>query len=143
MGQTTLVREQVDGGAKLLGRLRDRGFAATGACWGMADDDAQLYLYVVSPGVELTGTTAKYEQVHDALAAMAGEWSHPFERIDSGDIRVIAPSHPLAVGMSELYTRYPQLLPLWQGKYTLGRVFVEGLFVYPASLFAPLPVAAG
>jgi hypothetical protein len=139
MGQTTLVREQVDGGTKLLARLRDRGFGATAACWAKTEDDGQLYLYIVRPGVELTGVRPGYGEIYDAIKEMEGSWTHVFERINSNDIKLIDSNHPLARGVLDLYTRYPQLLPLWEGRYNLGGVFVEGLFVYPPALFQSQP----
>jgi len=134
------VREQVDGGTKLLARLRDRGFGALGACWGKRDSDSKLYLFIVWDGPYGEYFTPIYE----TLKAMEPEWSHVFEKVRQEDVRVIAPTTPLARGLLDLYDRYPHQLPLWEGSYNFGdNEFLDSVFVYPPELFAQPAPAAG
>jgi hypothetical protein len=139
MGQAVLVREQVDGGTKLLARLRDRGFGARGACWGKRGDDSTLHLFIVWPG-EYGG---HFAPIREALQSLESEWSHVFEKVRQSDTRVIAPTHPLARGLLDLYDHYPDQLPIWESSYNFGdNEFLDSVFVYPPELFSQ-PAPAG
>lgn len=139
MDQAILVREQFDGGLKLLTRLRDRGFDVAGACWAKTESDGELYLYIISPSVDLHGALPGISQINTTLAGMQGEWSHPFERIDSFATKLVGTRDPLAQGVLEIYREQPNLIPTARGTMLVRPVYVERAYLYPPSLFQPQP----
>lgn len=137
MDSTTLVRERVGAGEKLLTRLRERALEVVAACWAKTIDDGQWYLYLVSPRVDTEGRVAVYKVVLDTLASMEGGGADAFERIGALDVKVLRPSQPLARGMLDLYRAWPNDPPAYHQDSVLGSVSVEGAYIYPAAMFAP------
>jgi hypothetical protein len=143
MDQATLVRDQIDGGEKLLTRLRESGFDMTAACWAKTEDDGQWYLYIVSPSVEVNGVRPGYAQIRSTLNQMDSEWTHPLERVEPVTVKLIGSKDPLAQGVLEMYRRFPGPIPTWHGGSVLGSVYVDGAYVYPPTMFAPAQPQAG
>lgn len=141
MDQATLVREQAEGGERLLRRLVERGFGVRAAVWAPEADTGRWVLHVVAPVVEQSGPLAGYEQMADALGELDPLWSGPLERIDPFAIRLIGPGHPLAVHVLDLYRRHPGLFPRFTGGAVAGPEYYERLYVYPPALFQPRPPA--
>jgi len=137
MDQAKVVTEQVVGGKKLLARLRGEGFAINGACWARTEDDGQWYLYLITPVVEGKDSRPSYLIIRNTLRQMDGDWADEFERIDPFDVKLIAPSDPLARGVLESYQRWPDEIPTCHGGSALGSVNIEGAYIYPARMFAP------
>lgn len=143
MDQATVVREQIDGAARLLATLSHSGLALVGACWARTTDDGRWRLYLVTPAVENADPRPSYRIVRAAIQGMDGEWGHSLERIDPFDVFLLAPSEALAVGIMGHYRRFPDEYPTWHHGSVLGEVSIEGAYIYPAKLFAPQPAAAG
>ncbi len=89
MDQATLVKEQVDGGTKLLLRLRERGFDMAAACWTKTYYDARPYLYIVSPSIAGKDSRPSYKTIFETLQELENAWDHPFERIKTTQIKLI------------------------------------------------------
>jgi hypothetical protein len=133
--QATLVREQFDGGAKLLARLRDHGFAVTGAFWAKTEYDGQWYLYIVAPTISGKDPRPAFGEVRETLRQMAAEWTHAFEQVEPSDVKLLGTDEQLAKGLLDWYAHHPQDRPaLYQGS-SLGSVSIEGAYIYPAKMF--------
>lgn len=135
------MREQIDGGEKLVRQLAASGFPVSAALWAKAEGDGQLYLYVATPEVDDRDPRIAYGQLAAARQAVEGSWSHPLERVERYSVKLIPPSHPLARAVLDEYRRYPGTLPTRRGGSRLGTVDVEGAYIYPPSLFQPQPQA--
>lgn len=142
MDQTTLVRERIDGGEKLIRRVRDRGLELTGALWARTDDDARDYLYLVSPAVENADPRISYREITKAQVELEDGGLDWAERIDPFGIKLISPRHPLANAVLEHYRDYPGPMPTWFHGAHLGSRLIENAFIYPPSLFRSAPAAA-
>ena len=138
MDQAVLVREQIDGGEKLISHLLTGGLPVIAAFWAKTDGDGQWYLYVVTPEVDVLGTLGAYRRLGELEKTMNGVKMHPLERIDRFGIKVISPKQPLALAALDLYHRFPEqtqtFLSFW-----LGSVAIEGAYIYPPALFEPQP----
>lgn len=139
MDQAALVREQLDGGEKLIRRLLADGADLSGGLWAELDGDGQPYLYLVSPEVENRDPRLMYRKISAAQAALDSAGLHWLERVDRFGIKLIPPSHPLARGVLGQYRRHPGVTPTWHHGSVLGSVFVDGAYIYPARLFRPQP----
>ena len=62
--------------------------------------------------------------------AVIRQMPQPF-RLDSGEIKVIAPDGPTGKAILELHRQYPGRFPLWYRGSRLGDVNVEGAYIYP------------
>jgi hypothetical protein len=140
MDQPVLVREQVDGGEKLLARLRERGFDTVAAFWAKTAEDTRWYLYLVTPAVDQKGLLDTYGEIGDALRELNGAWSHPFERIDSLSVKVLSPSSPTATTVLDFQAQYQQIVGPWFYAPSIEGVSPDGpAYVYPS----PAPQPAG
>jgi hypothetical protein len=142
MDQTTLVREQYDGGIKLLTRLQERGFDIAAAGWAKTAYDGQMYLYIVSPSMTGKDPRTGYRVIHETLQQFENEWSHPFERIDHLAVKLIGTSEAIAQGMLKWYSQYAGPNPSWFNESSIGSEYVEHACIYPATLFAAPQQAA-
>lgn len=142
MGQAPVVREQVDGGERLIRELRARGFDLVAAAWAREPSYGRWYLYLVSPAVENADPRPSYSVVRTALRDLDPAWAHPLERIDPFSVMLLAPSEPLGRGMLALHHHALGRFPTILGDTALGDAVVEGAYVYPATLFRPAPQPA-
>jgi hypothetical protein len=138
MGPWTLVsKEEVRSGEELLHQLPVDGIQAVAALWAKTDEDGQPYLYVVSPTIDHVGPLEANLRLGRSFREVEKTWTDPFSRLDRFAIKLIGLSDPLARGVLELYHRWPDSTPTWYRGAGLGSVYVEGAYIYPASLFAP------
>ena len=112
------------------------------ACWAKTETDDQWYLYIVSPSIPQKGARPGITQIRLTLGAMENEWADVFERVTTLDVKLIAPGNALAQGLLNHLARFPDEHPTWHGGSVLGSAFIEGAYIYPAKLFAPLPAGA-
>ena len=138
MDQETLVREQVDGGAKVLARLVEMGLDLNAAFWAKTEEAGRWYLYLAIPAVKTTGVRPVLAAAYQAIDDLAGLWSHPFEVIDPFAIRVLDASDPMAREVTETMHRHPGPFDTWYHTSWLGDTAVSGLFIYAL----PRPVSA-
>jgi len=136
-----VVREQLDGGERLIRRLVASGFNLAGGLWTQAEGDGQVYLYLITPEVEGRDPRIAYGKLAATQKAIEQEGVHWLERIDQFGVKLIPPSRPLARGVLEEYRRYPVPTPTWRGGSILGPVYSDGAYIYPPSLFQPQPQA--
>lgn len=140
MDRGSLVREQLDGGEKLIRRLVSDGLGVTGAAWAQLDGDADPYLYLVVPDVEARGSRAAYRRVSAAQIALEAEGLHWLERLDRFGTKLLSARDPFARGLARYYADAPPSPhPVWTGSRPFGGVYVDGAYVYPAALFRPAP----
>ena len=126
MDQDTLVEQQIRDGQRLIEDLAGSGFSVAAAGWIKTTDDSQWYLYIASSVVDMEGSSKGYGIVHPLIRKMpAPFWIGPF------DVKLIRERDALAVGIHELYQRYPAPLPTWYRQPQLGGVSIEAAYLYP------------
>lgn len=141
MDQAILVKEQVIAGQRLIESLRDKKLHLTGGCWAKLEDDGGWLLFLISPHVATQGVRQGYALIQAALTEL-GATTDAYERIHPLTVRLVSEDYPVAEGVLRLYRRHPDSVPTWHGGSSLGFMPIEGAYIYPAKLFAPLPAAA-
>ena len=143
MGQATLVsREQIDGGEKLLARLRDRGVDVTAACWAKTVEDDKPYPYIASRAIVDHGIRPAYGEVRTARESLSGEWGHPLERIDPFTVNLVPPDNPMARALVDIHRRFPDRFATWFQGPDLGGTPLDGpAYIYPPTPAATVPAA--
>ena len=141
MDQIALVKEQIEGGEKLVRKLLERGFDVRAAFWGKTESDGRPYLYLVAPQVDVPGVSAGYGEVSAAQAELELDGTHWMEQIDPFGVNLLSPNHPLARGVLNLYRDNPKLKPCLPRDQRIGSEIVDNAFIYPPSLFLPLTTA--
>jgi hypothetical protein len=132
MDQAPLVEMAIKDGARLIDRLVEEGIGVTAACW-LKEPDRRWRLYIVTPLVSEEGDTLEaYRQVYPVMRRMPA----PFW-LDSSDVTVIEPQHPIARAVQDLQRRYPGPGPIWYSGLQFGGLSVDGVYVYPPT---PAPV---
>ena len=140
MAASALVREQIEGGEKLIRKLLERGsLRVDGALWGQREYDGRSYLYLVLPNLDRDGSFKSHEAIGEAQAELENEGIHWMERIES--LRLLPPTDSLARGLLEKYRNFPKLKPSLPRDQPIGSEFVENAFIYPPSVFQPLAAA--
>jgi hypothetical protein len=127
MDTKTLVKEQLDAGAKLVEQLPQNGFEVSAAFWLKGTENGQWRFYIVSPLVETAGFGEAHRQLEKLLRQMPESlWIRPL------NIWLIGPTDPIAQDVLEFLRRIPSHwggpIP-WEG-ITLGRMSVEDAFLY-------------
>jgi hypothetical protein len=90
MYKTTLVRTDIEGGARVVSALEASGLKITAAFWWNKEDEDDWYLVVVSPEVAEKGATQVYRQAFELLNNGDVDPPEPF---DSwwGRVKIISP----------------------------------------------------
>lgn len=141
MAATALVREQIEGGEKLIRKLLERGFRVEGALWGQREYDSHSYLYLIAPQLDVDGPSHGYSAIREAQAELESEGIHWMERIERYSMKLLSPNDPLARGLLEKYRALPNLKPSLPRDQSIGSEFVDNAFVYPPSLFQAVAAA--
>jgi hypothetical protein len=128
MDQGLLVREQIDGGQKLVEQLVQNGFPLTTAFWRKDDDDTRWYLHLVTPIVEEQGPFEAYRQVRAAVQGC--QWVDPEEAIDTSVVKVLETTHPLAKLVGEIARRNPGPFNTWVRAEWVRDGAVSGTYIY-------------
>jgi hypothetical protein len=130
---STLVRELIDDGKRIVEQLPHDGFEVTAAFWLKAAEDEQWYFYIVSPVAERGPLNDAYRQLYTLIRRMP-----PFLGIDPLEIKLIGPSNPIARDVLAIHNRAPRPAegPIRWGGTQLGNVRIEDAYLYP------LPAAA-
>jgi hypothetical protein len=134
MDTATLVRDLIDDGQKLLERLPQEGFEVTAGFWLRPGEDGAWLFYIASPTVERDGISAAYGWLHTIIRGMP----QPFG-IDPLEVKLIGETNPITKDVLAIHGRDggPKVCPIKWGGNRLGRVNVEGAYLYP------LPVKVG
>ncbi len=135
MDQTALVREQIEGGEKLIRKLIERGFELWAGLWTKMEYDSKSYLYLISPQVEKVGLINAYRKVSAAQIDLEKSGLHWMEQIEQFTVKLIPPSDPLAEEILTRYQQYPDMSPAHAHGWRYSSSLVEGGFAYPSSLF--------
>jgi hypothetical protein len=133
MDTVTLVTEKIDDGDKLVQKLSAEGFEISAAFWIHPTDASRWRFYIVSSAVESDGAAKAYRRLH----AIARQLPQP-SWIDPLEVKLIAPSHPMAHDVFAVLKRTPgpKGSPIhWAGTW-LGDMSIDGAYFYP------LPTAA-
>ncbi|HEV3238493.1 MAG TPA: hypothetical protein VGZ25_16020, partial [Gemmataceae bacterium] len=88
MDQGTLVENQVDDGAKIVEKLRERGFDVVAAWWMKTSEEGQWFLYIASKDVDEKGITAAYRTVHNVMRDLGQLW------VDRFEVKLVEPGNP-------------------------------------------------
>ena len=83
MDRASVVREQLDGGERLIRRLVASGFNLAGGLWTQAEGDGQVYLYLITPEVEGRDPRIAYGKLAATQKAIEQEGVHWLERIEA------------------------------------------------------------
>ena len=132
MDQTTLVKEQIDFGEKLIERLPKDGFDVTAAFWLENAENGQWYFYIIS-----TVKDEDYGGSYGRLRPLMRQMPRPYW-IDPHEIRLLGTSDRMAKDVLEIYENsartglHPQL---WRGS-VLGGMAVDATYFY---LIQPTP----
>ncbi|QJW95732.1 hypothetical protein [Frigoriglobus tundricola] len=137
MDPTTLVsRERADHAGEFLKRLPAEGLITRGAIWAQLDSDGRPYLYIVTPSVESEGPIEANLRLGRALREFQKGVSDPFRRLDPFEIKLIAPSDPLAGWVQKWYERRPDDRPTIHYGSSFNGAPSDGAYLYPAAMFA-------
>jgi hypothetical protein len=131
---TTLVKDLIDEGQKVIDALLQDGFEATAAFWLKNAEDGLWRFYVVSPIVETESPAAGYLRLHTTIRRLGLEWIDPLE------VKLIGPKNPMAHDILAIHQQYGGTKGKsvrWTGTQ-LGNRNVEGAYLYPlAAVAAP------
>jgi hypothetical protein len=134
MDSDALVENLIDDGQTLVEQLPLRGFDVTAAFWLRASEESKWHYYLVSPVVETEGLVRAYRRLHPLVRAMP----QPF-RINPLEIRLIAPSNPIARDVLDILRRtfgsHPGPIQ-WDGT-RLGDLSIDGAHLYAVPATAP------
>jgi hypothetical protein len=110
------------------------GVGITATAWLKEADSGQWYLYIATPLVGEDGAKKKaYRRVDTTVRDLqrSGFW------IDLLEVKVIHPGDSVAKAMVEINQRYPATRPIWYGETRLGRLSIDGAYIYPPPATVP------
>ena len=127
-----MVNGKLEGGRHLIDALRAKDCGIEVAFWVKESDEEKWFLYLASPCVDEKGPGEAYRLIH-AILHHAPEWG-----IDPFEVMVVGSGNPMAQAAvtmvkSKMYLGITRL-----GRSVLGRVSVDGAYVYPS----PQPASA-
>ena len=128
MDTTTLVKELVEDGRRIVEQLPRVGFEVTAAFWLKKAEDGQWYFYIASPAAESERRNVAYSRLFTLIRRMP-----PPHWIDPLEVRLIGTSNPIARDVLAVHDRAPAPngSPIRWGGTVLGNVHVEGAYLYP------------
>ena len=104
--------------------------------WSQSEGDAQPYLYLVNHQLDLDGRIGTYIKFNAAFHDFRREQTNPFGTLELDDTKLLAPHESRASVFLWYLGRYPDDQPTHRSH---RGVPMEAAYVYPASLFAPVP----
>ena len=135
MDQDSMVKDQIEGGARFLGEF-SKTTAISAAFWLQSREDDFHYLYVVPERLIDENQELDYGEV----IRIAGQLRDP--RFDPFRVKLIKPTHPAAKAACELLQLYPGQHPIRLHRRNLGGLPAEAVYIYPKPLTSS-PVIAG
>ena len=130
MDQTTLVREQIEGGVEIVKDLERASFPVSDAYWQFASDEDRWHLCFVVPDLDQQGIRASYKRVHLALN---GRPTGLFG-VDPYDIRLVDLTDPVAKAIHAFQDKHGDALPTTVRGTLLEGQYIERAFIYPRSM---------
>jgi hypothetical protein len=129
MGHIPLVEEQIRDGRQLIEKLTQDGFPVTAAGWLRKSEDGQWFLYLASPVEDEEGPIGAYRRAYPVVQQMPRPfWIEPL------DVKVVGTKDPIANAIAETRQRYPGNVPVRYGEVRLGKLSVEGAYLYPPTV---------
>jgi hypothetical protein len=121
-----LVTDGIREGARLLRALDDARFPVTAALWHLRD--GRWRYIVATPLVDIDGPIKAYSQINEVLHSRA-------IGLELSNIAVARPQDPLITSIaSVLHTDPKDVVGIRFTEDTIDRTFVEGAYIYRASL---------
>ena len=127
MDQGALVDMQIWDGRRLLERLNAEGIPATAAAWVKESEGGPWYFYIVTPLVAEDGATGP---AYERVGALFDELPQPF-LVSPLEFKVVAPDSGVGKAIHDIAGRRPGAVPLPYGSARLGRLCIDGAYVYP------------
>ena len=129
MGTRILVDDRYYPAETFLTRLVRSGIDVQAAFW-LTTGDEETNLYIVSKVVDEKGLAAAYREVNALLRRT------PESRVMVDDVKLIGPSHPIAVDVAAILKLYSGRLPIRVPERLLGGMVVRDVYIYPPHLFS-------
>jgi hypothetical protein len=131
MDQETLVKEQIDAGARFL-REFDKYAPVRVAFWLKERDRRFRHLYVVSDEI----TDDNFDVAYGEVVRLLGQMRDPY--LDFSRVKVRGVDDPLAKDALEMRRRYPGEVPIRLHDTYFGRSGAEEVYIYPIPVTAPV-----
>ena len=129
MVKTTLVGADIEHGGELLSRIEERdktsrqGFRIQAAFWLRENESLAWTLVIASPLIDEIGPLRAYRAVQTVVRPMK------LEDFTLEDVSVVSPGDPLVRAIRKV--RFlPGSTGMKLGPGTIGREFVEGVYIY-------------
>lgn len=127
----TFAGESLDAGAELLAQF-DKTFPVEAAFWIKFEDEWRWYLYIASDRIDHDNIGDGYEEV----VRIANMSPTPF--LDPFQVKLIPTDDPLAQEAINFHKRYPGRPATRLGSGTFGGREIEGVYIYPSPIAAPI-----
>jgi hypothetical protein len=127
MDQSPLVIDEKNAGAELVRRLNETVPVAA-AFWLKEDEEAPWYLYIASAQIDDETKRSGYGEVLRIAEEMTNADFDPFR------VKLVSADDPLAEAACDILRRLPANRPMRLGAQPFGGRFIEGGFLYPASI---------
>ncbi|MHB1423303.1 MAG: hypothetical protein ACYC3I_08925 [Gemmataceae bacterium] len=134
MDTSSLVRDAIDDGRKLLVQLVRDGFDVTIAFWvRFQSEEPGPWFYIVSKAVDQKGLRTAYQAFHESLQHIPAPW-RPWKSLSETDeIRLVGAEDPFARDVLALRTQFPGRNRFLRG-VRIGNQFVAELVIYQYNL---------
>ena len=128
MDTPTLVKEQIEGGRKLLAALDREGFPLDAALWWYAAEAEEWRFLLATPLVESQGPREVYQQIQAILQKLP-----PEERLPLASISVVSPNDERIRSLRRLLRTGPGVSSVRLSKSVVDNLFIEDAYVYRVS----------
>lgn len=125
MDTTTLVKEQIEGGKKLLAALDREGFPIDAALWWYAAESEEWRFLLATPRIESEGPKEVYRRIQAILQGFP-----PEERLPLTSISVVSPNDERIKALRRLLRTGPEISFVRLSKSVVDNLFIEDAYVY-------------
>ena len=135
MDQGPLVIEEINAGKELARRFHER-IPVKAAFWLKDSEEGRWYLYITSDEIKdenIRDSYGKLSRVARELSRAADEMSSFF--LDPFLVKLIPANDPLAQAALDINRRFAGNLPTRLGGQRFGGLTVDGVYIYPISVF--------
>ena len=128
MDQGPLVIEEIDAGKELVRRLHEL-IPVKAAFWLKDSEEGRWYLYIASDEIKDENIGDSYGKLLRAARDMGSIF------LDLFSVKLIPADDPLAQAALDINRRFPGNLPTRLGAHRFGGLTVDGVYIYPNSVF--------